>query len=55
MVDSNDDESVRFSPIEDAEWWNGPASDFDAGAKLAQRTVEAAFGEKIDDLKDAID
>jgi hypothetical protein len=55
VVDAQDVQLVGFPPVEDAERWDGPASDFDARAERGQRTVEAAFGEQIDDLKDAID
>ena len=55
VVDAQDVQLVGFPPVEDAERWDGPASDFDARAERGQRTVEAAFGEQIDDLEDAID
>lgn len=54
MVDSEDVELVGFPAVEDAEWWDGPASDFETRAKPRAWTVQASFSQEHDDFANAL-
>ena len=55
MVDAEDVEPVGFASVVDAEWRDGPASDFLAGTKPGAWTVQASFGQESDDFTNALD
>jgi len=55
VVDAEDVELAHFPAVEDAERWDGPASDFEPGAKPRAWTVQASFGQEHDDFTNALD
>jgi hypothetical protein len=48
-------ELVGFPAVEDAEWRDGPASDFETRAKPRAWTVQASFSQEHDDFTNALD
>jgi hypothetical protein len=55
MVDAEDMQLVGFPAVEDAEWWDRPASDFEPRAKPRAWTVQAPLSQEHNDFTNALD
>jgi hypothetical protein len=55
MVDAEDMQLVVFAAVEDPEWWDGPASYFEPGAKPGAWTIQASFGQEHNDFTNTLD